>query len=330
MRGMLCVAACVPRLEPAMNRPIHSRARLIFGAILLFAAAGVLHAQATGGASAIAPPPPAAPPSRGLVLVELFTSEGCPHCPDADALLERLYTEQSVEGAVIVPLEEHVDYWDRREWVDHFSSAGFTQRQKSYADALDVDSVYTPQMIVDGLVEFVGNNEARARATIAALGHAAITPLRFEPVEPRPAQSPPKDGAQVHLQGEGLALAGPAVVYLALAEDKLLSQVGGGSNAGETWRHSSVARWFYSVGKLAPGEKTFSAGLTLPAPDPQWRVENLRLIAIVQEEESRKVAGLGVARWTEVVGPPKPVPAAAGPVSTRPAVTSNASGHAMP
>jgi len=305
-----------------MNRPIVTGARLLFGAMFLFAAATMLHAQATGGA---APAPP--PPARGLVLVELFTSEGCPHCPEADSLLERLYSEQPVPGVEIVPIEEHVDYWDRPEWVDHFSSPRYTQRQKIYADAMDLDSVYTPQMVADGLVEFVGNNEGRALATISALGHATVASLRFSPAAARPAGSP---GAQVQLEGQGISLQGPASVFLVLTEDKLVSRVGGGKNSGETWKHSSIARWFYRVAKLRADEKNFSAGLNLAQPDPDWRAENLRLIAFVQEDESQRVLAIGVAPWSVALGAAQTTPAASRPVSAAPAATSKPSGPVGP
>ncbi len=89
-----------------------------------------------------------------------------------------------------------------------------------------------------------------------------------------------------------------------------------------TWKHSSVARWFSRLGKMRADESSFSAGVALAQPDPQWRVENLRLIAIVQEDESRKVAAIGVTRWLEAAGPAPGAPAASGSVSGVPAATS--------
>ena len=296
-----------------MKRISELMARCVLPIVVMALAATCVWAQAPENS-----PPAAKAPDRGAVLVELFTSEGCPHCPEADAMLEKLYTGQSVEGAQIIALEEHVDYWDRPAWVDHFSSPAFTERQKGYADAMDLDSLYTPQMVVDGLVEFVGNNAPRARATISALGRAPLPAVRILPVAAAADGKKPAGAAQVRLESRDLSLASPSEVYLALAEEKLFSRVGGGRNAGESWPHSSIARWLHLAGKLPAGSRSFSLIAEIAAPEAGWRLENLRLIALVQEEETRRILALGSARLADVVPQPGAVPKAAARSSNTP------------
>src|SRR6266852_6583824 len=104
--------------------------------------------------------------TRIPVVVELFTSEGCSSCPPADALLARLAEGQLDANMQLIALEEHVDYWNDLGWIDPFSSREWTSRQYVYAGALGNGNAYTPQMVVDGTVEFVGSHSQKARETI--------------------------------------------------------------------------------------------------------------------------------------------------------------------
>src|SRR6266853_757817 len=99
---------------------------------------------------------------RVPVIVELFTSEGCSSCPPADTLLSRLDRAQPVAGAQIIALEEHVDYWNNLGWVDPFSAPQYRVRQNDYAQRFFIESVFTPQMVVNGQAQFTGNDGNRA------------------------------------------------------------------------------------------------------------------------------------------------------------------------
>ena len=90
-----------------------------------------------------------------FVVMELFTSQGCSSCPPADALLAEYASAQDMR---IIPLSFHVDYWNRLGWVDPFSNKAFSERQQWYSQHLPKGSVYTPQLIVNGNGEAVGNN----------------------------------------------------------------------------------------------------------------------------------------------------------------------------
>lgn len=86
-----------------------------------------------------------------VVVVELFTSQGCSSCPPADAIVTEL-----AERDEVLPLSLHVDYWDYIGWKDAFAQPQFTTRQKAYAQAAGKRTIYTPQMVVQGVDHVVG------------------------------------------------------------------------------------------------------------------------------------------------------------------------------
>ncbi len=231
--------------------------------------------------------------TRRPVVVELFTSEGCSSCPPADALLAEFAGRQPIPDAEIIALEEHVDYWDHLGWRDPFSSREFTERQEEYERALQENSPYTPQMVVDGRVGFVGSQGRRAQAEISAA--AQIQKSRVElTVEGNSENSDLV--LRLHAgRPESLAPGETAEIYVALTEDGLVSAVRAGENGGKTLRHAAVVRQLRKIGSTAfPGgaEFTGSQKLRLPAG---WNRANLRAVAFVQEAKTRRILGAASA-----------------------------------
>ena len=96
------------------------------------------------------------------VVVELFTSQGCSDCPAADRLVTELAKRKDV-----IALSLPITYWDMLGWKDTFATDANTRRQKAYARAMNRLGIYTPQMIVDGLLDVVGNQRDRVMAALA-------------------------------------------------------------------------------------------------------------------------------------------------------------------
>src|ERR1700744_5694418 len=117
-----------------------------------FMLVGILCSCVPAGAQdAASPATTSAPASKAPVIVELFTSEGCSSCPPADVLLAKL--PKAFGDVEIIPLSEHVDYWNHLGWKDRFSAPLFTERQQDYGRTFHMESVYTPEIVVNGQFE---------------------------------------------------------------------------------------------------------------------------------------------------------------------------------
>jgi hypothetical protein len=222
------------------------------------------------------------------VLVELFTSEGCSSCPPADRLLQDLDRQQPVPGANLIVLSEHVDYWNHDGWKDPFSSSLLTDRQNSYVTHFGLSSAYTPQMIVDGTAEFVGNSPQGSKTAIQKALTVNKTGIRISSIS--------VDGTtlRAHVDAAALPSNGPshAEVFVVVALNHAESQVLAGENGGHKLTHVGVVRSLTKVGSVNT-KKSFDGDVRLAlivSDDPA----NLRVIAFVQAPGPGKVLGATV------------------------------------
>lgn len=236
---------------------------------------------------------PGATAATSPVLVELFTSEGCSSCPPADKLLTDLDDNQPVNGAQVIVLSEHVDYWNRLGWKDPFSSAQFTERQTGYSTTLGVEDIYTPQMIVDGRTEFVGNQRATA---LEAIAKAAQSPKATIGAAIKTSVSNSINLAIRVGDVPDVSRGDTADVFLAITESGLMSEVARGENAGRRLTHSAVARRLVKIGAIEG--RDFNAEPTVHL-DSVWKRARLRAVIFVQERASRRVLGAKVIPLTE-------------------------------
>jgi hypothetical protein len=221
---------------------------------------------------------------RKPILLELFTSEGCSSCPPADKLLASLDEQQPFSGAELIVLSEHVDYWNHDGWVDRYSSPLFSARQNLYGELFKLDGVYTPQLVIDGVRESVGGNgPAIERNVQAALLKPKIAVMLGNALE---------DGKRVKLHvtsAEVPAAAGPATVYVALAENKVQSKVGGGENGGRVLTHVAVVRSLNAVGKVEAGG-SFAKDVAVALPSG-GAANGFRVIVFLQNDKTHQIVG---------------------------------------
>ena len=162
-----------------------------------------------------------------VVVVELFTSQGCSSCPPADEFLAMLASDPR-----ILPLALHVDYWDYIGWEDKFALAQFTDRQKAYAHAIGSRTIYTPQLIIGGADRIEGYSpEETAERLRDHLGEA--TPVRLTVT---------REGDTLVIRAEAdPPLTEPVRVQLVRYMPEETVTIERGENAGKTITYRNIA-----------------------------------------------------------------------------------------
>lgn len=143
-------------------------------------------------------------PTQGPVLVELFTSQGCTTSPTADLFISKLGQGDSAQelelDVPVIVLAYHVEYWDYLGWKDPFANSLWTVRQRAYVQSMEQDSIYTPQVVVQGRSQCLGSDadsvlslirsaprftSSEVKATVARSSESSIEvslsgPLKFK------------------------------------------------------------------------------------------------------------------------------------------------------
>ncbi|KAL3480061.1 thioredoxin-like protein [Aspergillus californicus] len=201
-----------------------------------------------------------------LTVVELYQSQGCKACI---ANVPKIH-EATFNSHNIAFLTFNVTYFDRAEWQDTFAMKTWDSRQRGYVAKWGRNSIFTPQVIVDGLVDGTGQtvNESMALVDKARqlrrergwniLLDANDTEVRIDSDR---AESLPYDVLVCVYDGTVQTV-----------------KIGKGANKGKKLAHRNTVK---SVSKIGVWE---GGNLTLPLPAmPEVGSKGLSALAIVQE-----------------------------------------------
>jgi len=203
------------------------------------------------------------------ILVELYTSQGCSSCPQADVILGQIKGREDV-----VALSFSVDYWDYIGWRDTLAKRENTLRQQAYEKVLPSHRVYTPQMVIDGTRDVVGNQRKDVLDAIARRAAEAAT--RRVPISLKESG----DTVEVHI-GAVQGVKAAATVWLAHTLSSRTVNIASGENSGRVITYHNVVRGFSAVGKWSgeavtlelpargvPGETTDGVAVWVQTGDP--------------------------------------------------------------
>lgn len=198
---------------------------------------------------AVGPSPAAraAMTAEPVVVVELFTSQGCSSCPPADAFLAEL-----AERKGLLVLSYHVDYWNYMGWKDPFSSPQMTQRQRAYVQELGQRYVFTPQMVVDGRAHAEGAARTRIEALLVdarkeidkklpiRVSRAGLNEVKVGLPAARPMADKDKKAMDPAATAKPKMKTG--ILWLVAYDDNHTTEIGKGENRGRTLSYHNVVR----------------------------------------------------------------------------------------
>jgi hypothetical protein len=253
-------------------------------------------------------------PPKKRVLVELFTSQGCDMCPDAERLLGAL----AEDDPGIVPVALHVDYFND-PWVDPFSDKAFSQRQGAYNGLYrqpknpEYGIYYTPMLMIDGKESVNGRDRAAALAAIrrarARKPEVALDArLGTKPGDPR------SGTLDVGLASPSPGVAGRKLLVGAMVRHRsAVTHVGSGENARKdlTNRYPARAFQFQYVTLKDDGKR---ADLAFPLRiERSWDLDQLDVIVFVQDNGTGAIHQAEAIPWS----PERAIPASQPPGRAR-------------
>ena len=210
-------------------------------------------------------------------LLELYTSEGCSSCPPADKWLSSM----KLSANKVVPLAFHVDYWDYIGWKDRFAKPEYSVRQNRNVTFSGSSFVYTPQFSINGQ-DFRGWNDSRLNQVVeSSLKQPSRANLTLNTTNQENGDILLKASAQV-LELEDSK---HSEIYIAIYENKLVSNVKAGENNGRELKHDYVVRDLLGAYQLN-NKSEFSKSITLK---PEWKGRNAGAVIFVQNSQNGEI-----------------------------------------
>jgi len=237
---------------------------------IAFAAAAICTASMT-------PLPASAGEPRAVI--ELFTSQGCSSCPAADKVLGELSRDPT-----LVTLSLPVDYWDYLGWKDTLALHGHSNRERAYADTRGDREVYTPQVVVNGIVHVLGSDKAAIEQAIAQTRQSAAPltlPVTIAVAEGKVSVNVPA------ANGENAS----AEVWLCPITGKAQIAIERGENRGHTLAYTNVVRRWVKLGDWSGKAETFSVPVAELA-DADFSLRDIDRVAVIVQSGVAAKPGL--------------------------------------
>ncbi len=230
----------------------------------------------------IVPGPCARAESRAAdprAVVELFTSQGCSSCPAADKLMSELQSDPS-----FIPLSLAIDYWDYLGWKDTLALAGHTNRQRAYMRMRGDREIYTPQAVINGVLQAIGSDRSQIEDAIAR-SYTNYAPLSV-PVT-------------VNVNADRVSVTIPArdeaqgsELWLCTVSTHVSVPITRGENRDHTITYTNVVRKWIKLGTWSGQSETFTVPLdAIKYEGDKFEGDRVDAVAVILQNGSAQQPG---------------------------------------
>ncbi len=212
------------------------------------------------------------------VVLELYTSHGCPACPPADKLFNEL-----ADSDELIALSFHVDYWDSPSWKDPYSSNYNTKRQQYYPMNANSNSTYTPQVIIGGKYQTSGTNWRGINRLVSKTGAELSNNVMVNFI---------KDGdiINIEIDADKYQLNKNHDVWLLAVTGRGEDNITGGRNRGKNIVSRNMVNAMYKIGTLDP-DHNFIQIREDKMPDADF------MVVLIQEKNLGAIVSSGIYRF---------------------------------
>lgn len=212
-----------------------------------------------------------------VVVLELFTSQGCSSCPRADEILKNV--KHTEDNSKVITLSYHVDYWNYIGWKDPFSKKAYTEKQQRYGQKFYSNRIYTPQLVVNGKEHFVGSKQD-------VLQNKLTSYLKAETTNAISISNSKVKNGKVHFNYEVEGNIENKQLRFVLVINERTTEVKRGENRNRTIKNSNVV-----IAEIQEDIVSKSGEGTLLIPELVKETDQLRVVALVETENLDIVAG---------------------------------------
>ena len=215
---------------------------------------------------------------KSVAIIELFSSEDCSSCPEADAMVNKIALDAANARQPVFVLEEHVDYLNHFGWKDTFANKQFEDRQLAYQHFFKKNASYTPQILVNGTREVYAANLSMADLVIE---EALKIPSQVNITFSINNYADSTAEADYHLS----SINKNWIINFAVVQKIGISHVTAGENSGRTLTHLNI------VEQLQSDNITIPDGIMPLMHLPLYKPNTYSIIVFVQDKQTMKIVG---------------------------------------